>query len=398
MSKRSTSFNSNWLELDEFKPWLEKGINTRTARCSVCRQSFDVSNMGKSAVVSHAKGKKHLEKINSKNSMSTLFFKNSGELKKVIVTTPPAEAACTNSHKSCSQTNNLTSLLLKSTVTKAEILWCLKTVLSHSSFRSCENISKLFSVMFSDSDIAKSFSLGKTKCAYFINFGIAPYFRDLLLKELKSSKYIVVSYDESLNAFLEEEQMDILVRFFNETTKLVETRYFDSTFLKRPNSANLLQKLIESLSSLSHSNVLQLSMDGPNVNLDVLKFYHQYRVENEHPMIVNIGSCGLHVLHGALQYGFKQSSWDIDKILKAMWQIFHQSPARRDLYIKETQCDTFPLPFCKTRWIEDESVAERAIQLWGNVVKIIKYWQSLSKSTRIINLMIFLFRFTWTLS
>ena len=214
MSKRSTSFNSNRLELHEFKPWLEKGINTRMARCSVCRQSFDVSNMGKSAVVSHAKGKKHLEKINSKNSMPTLFFKNSGELKKVIVTTPTVEAACTNSHKSCSQTNNSTSLLLKSTVTKAEILCCLKTVLSHSSFRSCENISKLFSVMFSDSDIAKSFSLGKTKCAYFINFGIALYFRDLLLKELKSSKYIVVSYNESLNAFLEEEQMDILVRFF----------------------------------------------------------------------------------------------------------------------------------------------------------------------------------------
>ena len=83
MSKRSTSFNSNWLELDEFKPWLEKGINTKTARCSICRQSFDVSNMGKSAVVSHAKGKKHLKKINSKNSMSTLFFKNSGESKKV---------------------------------------------------------------------------------------------------------------------------------------------------------------------------------------------------------------------------------------------------------------------------------------------------------------------------
>ena len=315
MSKQSTSFNSNWLELDEFKPWLEKGIDTRTARCSACRQSFDVSSMGESAVVSHAKGKKHLEKINGKNSMSTLFFKNSGELKKVLVTTP-AEAACTNSHKSCSQANNLRSLLLKSTVTKAEILWCLKTVLSHSSFHSGENISKRFSVMFSHSDIAKSFSLGKTKCAYFTNFGIALYFRGLLLKELKSLKYIVVSYDESLNAFLEEEQMDTLVRFFNETTKLVETRYFDSTFLKRPNSANLLQKLIGSLSSLSHSNVLQLSVD-------VLKLYHQYRVENEHPMIANIGSCGLHVLHGALQYGFKQSSWDIDKILKAMWQIFH---------------------------------------------------------------------------
>ena len=70
-------------------------------------------------------------------------------------------------------------------------------------------------------------------------------------------------------------------------------------------------------------------MDNSNVNQDVLKQYHQYRVEKEYTMIVNIGSCNLHILHGALQYGFKQSSCDMDKILKAMWQIFHKSPARR---------------------------------------------------------------------
>ena len=88
-----------------------------------------------------------------------------------------------------------------------------------------------------------------------MNFGIAPYFKDLLLEELKSSKCIVVSYDESVNTILEEEQMDIFDSF-NETTELVETRYFDSTFFKRLNSTNLLQKLIEFLSSLSHLNEL----------------------------------------------------------------------------------------------------------------------------------------------
>ena len=92
-------------------------------------------------------------------------------------------------------------MVIESAITKVEILWCLKTVLSHSSFRSCENISNHFSVMFSDSDIAKSFSVGKTKCTYYINFGIAPYFKDLLLEELKSSKYFVVSDDEILNKY-----------------------------------------------------------------------------------------------------------------------------------------------------------------------------------------------------
>ena len=108
--------------------------------------------------------------------------------------------------------------------------------------------------MFSDRDIAKSFSVGKTKCAYYINFGIALYFTDLLLEEHKSSEYIVVSHDEGLNTILEEEQMDILVRFVIETTKLVETRYFDSIFLKRPKSTIFHRSLL----NLSHLCLIQM--------------------------------------------------------------------------------------------------------------------------------------------
>ena len=58
-------------------------------------------------------------------------------------------------------------------------------------------------------------------------------------------------------------------------------------------------------------------MDGPNFNLNVLKQYQQYRVEKEHPMIVNIDSCGIHMLHLALQHGFKQSA-----VKLAMWHIY----------------------------------------------------------------------------
>lgn len=68
--------------------------------------------------------------------------------------------------------------------------------------------------MFSNSVISKSFSIWKTRSAYYINFIIASYFKDLLLEDLKSSKYIVVFSDETLN-----EKTDILVRFFNGTTQ-----------------------------------------------------------------------------------------------------------------------------------------------------------------------------------
>ena len=44
----------------------------------------------------------------------------------------------------------------------------LQTSLMHALFRSCDGISKLFTKMFKDSIIAKSFSLRRTKCGYFM--------------------------------------------------------------------------------------------------------------------------------------------------------------------------------------------------------------------------------------
>ena len=38
--------------------------------------------------------------------------------------------------------------------------------------------------------------------------------------------------------------------------------------------------------------------------------------------------------------------------------------------------------FCATRWVEDEAVAQRAVKLWPNIVKLVKHWQGLSKSQR----------------
>ena len=38
--------------------------------------------------------------------------------------------------------------------------------------------------------------------------------------------------------------------------------------------------------------------------------------------------------------------------------------------------------FCQTRWVEDESVAPRAIDIWKFVASVIKHYESLSKSKR----------------
>ena len=158
---------------------------------------------------------------------------------------------------------------------------------------------------------------------------------------------------------------------------MVETSYFNSAFLKRPNSQNHYVKLLESLTALDLGKLIQISMDGPNVNWDVLSLHSSYREKNQFSRLINIGSCGLHVLHSALQTEIMETNREVSKVLHAMWKISDESPTRRDIYIRETGCDIFPLHFCKTRWVEDEPVAARGIQIWENIVQIVKYWRSI---------------------
>ena len=166
-----------------------------------------------------------------------------------------------------------------------------KVVSSHFSLRSCLGLNDLFRSMFTDSEIVKSFQLSKTKCGYITNFGLAPYFKDLLRKEIKASDCFGVSFDESMNKVLQEEQMDAQIRYWNEIAKLVDMRFSDSQFLRRPNAKNLFDCLITSLKDLPSERLFQLSMDGPNTNWSVLTMLHDDRCEKDYLKIIDIGSC-----------------------------------------------------------------------------------------------------------
>ena len=125
----------------------------------------------------------------------------------------------------------------------AEILWCMYVVKGHLSYNLCSNIKELFNVMFPDSDIVAQFSLGKTKCRHVILFGLAPYFKNALIKDINNSLYYSLSFDEGLNSIVQKCQMDINIRYWDNKEKKVKTRYLDSQFLERPNADKLLQSL-----------------------------------------------------------------------------------------------------------------------------------------------------------
>ena len=156
-------------------------------------------------------------------------------------------------------------------VLNAEMLWAIKTVMLHYSMNSSSNTGELLKMMYADSQIAQKFSCGKTKCSYLITHGLASYFYDRMLTSLKDGdvKY-VISFDESLNRTQQQEQMDVIICFWDNEKNKVCSRYFDSNFLGHTSAQDLLKSLQSLLTTLNPMGLIQLSTDGPHTNWKLL--------------------------------------------------------------------------------------------------------------------------------
>ena len=134
--------------------------------------------MGRQALVSHGTRQKHQ---NITKSIS-VFTKE----KHIKANTNSSSMSSSNSMKSVTNTQSTVSnFVISSETVKAKIRWVLKSVISGYSNNSSANLNNLFSCMFPDSQLAKSFKLGADKMRYSINFGLAPFFKSLLYEDIK---------------------------------------------------------------------------------------------------------------------------------------------------------------------------------------------------------------------
>lgn len=388
MSNKKTKFNSQWLDPDlypQFKDWLsDVPDNINQAYCKVCRKSFELSNMGIGALNSHyLKSTIHERCLKAKSHQKpiiNIFAGNSDTHNKIspAVEISEASGSCEPSNK----TSNLNSYFLKDDVLKAECLWAMHVVTKKMSYNSCSDISEIFQIMFPDSTIAKQFKLGYSKVAYLVSYGLAPYFLSKLMDRIKTCEDYVICFDEAFNKVIHKGQMDLVIRFWDEGLQQVSTRYLSSVFLGRSTADDLLEKFFEGLSMLPFSNLLQVSMDGPNVNHCFLrklmgKFENDATNSNE-KKLVDLGTCGLHVVHGSFKHGLQTVKWDINNLLTHMYYLFKDSPSRRAQYTALTSSKIFPLKFCSTRWVENVQCLGRALEIFDDVKKFVEDNKSLS--------------------
>ena len=55
----------------------------------------------------------------------------------------------------------------------------------------------------------------------------------------------------------------------------------------------------------------------------------------------------------------KANEWELQKLLKAMWQVIHDAHARRAMYEKISELTDCLAKFCGHRWCKNKNCAEK---------------------------------------
>ena len=168
LSMMVCSFQESW---KKERPWLESCKNDRNkAWCKSCLKAFNIKE-GMTAVKKHEKGAKHVDNVAVKdlNGNDSVSGQSSIEnsLKK-------AESLAVKARKIKDQALEAEAML----VTAASCHSIPETMFD------CFNL--LLPAVFPDSDIAKLFSVGRTKAGYLLTEGIGPHYRQQVLECMKT--------------------------------------------------------------------------------------------------------------------------------------------------------------------------------------------------------------------
>ena len=273
------------------------------------------------------------------------------------------------STSSCVSQQSIVPSLIEDDVFSAEIYWTLDYINNHVSYNSSKGKAGLFRFMFPDSDIAKRFSCDATKMLYLAAFGIASCLSSRLAARVKSCDVYVLLFDETLNKPLQEKQLDVLVHYWDGD--MIASRYFDSHFMGHAKDKDLYEPMRSYADTFGMRKSLQLSMDGPNVNWKLFRNLAKDIEDQTDKQLLNVGSCGLHILHNAYKIGINSCPWDVE-VLYALHWLFKDTPARCKKNCLVTGSTKFPLNYCKNRWLENVPVIERTIQIWPSIQQYVE--------------------------
>ena len=196
------------------------------------------------------------------------------------------------------------------------------------------------------------------------------------MARIRKSAYYVISFNESLSKATQSSELDFLAQYFDVLETKVSARYFTSVLLGHSRDTDLYNSFTSMIDELSEDKLVQLPMDGRSANVKLLQVVQDDRKDKGLPYLLDIGTCGLHTLHGSFKTGIEKSGWKMKSLMKASFNKLHGSPVRQDDYENVTKSLKFLLLFCALRWIADVAVLDRLIEVWSNIKQIINLWKT----------------------
>lgn len=103
------------------------------------------------------------------------------------------------------------------------------------------------------------------------------------------------------------------------------------------------------LSGLDLTKIIQMSMDGLNVNWAFLRMFKEDMASEstpDTPKVLELGYCGFHTLYGAFKTGVMATDWKLINFFRAVYNLFKFVPARCGDFVSITKTDLFPQKFC----------------------------------------------------
>ena len=250
-------------------------------------------------------------------------------------------------------------------VANAEAFWAIKCAASFYSFSSSDKTDELFQNMFSDSLVAKQFSVSHQKVSYLLSDGLAPHFQQVIVNDiLRSNDFFTIHFDETLTGQCKK-QMDVLIRYRSEKSACIQVHYLYSLFYGHAFAERVSKDPVDCINNLNLplSKLLCLSSDGPNVNKSIKSKLENAVKEVGAPGLVDVGFCYIYTVHTAFKAGNQVIGIKALDFAMNVFYWFHMYPARdEDLKKIQDEENMENLKFLRhvdSRWLSLVPTLER---------------------------------------
>ena len=210
----------------------------------------------------------------------------------------------------------------------AEALWVNFTAEHNLAFALSDHATKLFAVMFPDSDIARKFASARTKTTAVVTNVLAPFVREKLIAAMKCRPFSLL-FDEATDIGVVKSAC-MVIRIFDEEAGAVRSEFYRLAELGEKADAQTLFVAVESVfreDAIPFDNLLGFASDGANAMLGCHNSVKTKLVAKQPNLFVMYCIC--HVAALCVSHACSDAiPNEVEQLLRDTYNFFHQSSKR----------------------------------------------------------------------